>query len=52
VLRQAARGKGSFRGRFTKGFFQLLGRFPEALGQLQFLRDRLLRRTNALIEYK
>ena len=52
VLRQAARGKASFRERFTKGFFQLLGRFPETLGQLQFLRDRLLRRTNALIEYK
>jgi glycosyltransferase involved in cell wall biosynthesis len=52
MLRQIIRAKGSFRERFTKGFFQLLGRFPEALGQLQFLRDRFLGRTNALIEYK
>ena len=52
MLRQILRGNGAFRERVTKGFFQLLGRFPEALGQLQFLRDQLLRRTNTLIEYK
>jgi GT2 family glycosyltransferase len=52
MLRQSLRGTGTFRERITKGFFQLLGRFPEALGQLQFLRDRLLGRATALIEYK
>ena len=52
MLRQTLWGKGAFRERITKGFFQLLGRFPEAFGQLQFLRERTLGRTNALIEYK
>ena len=52
MLRQAVRGEGSFRERATKAFFQLLGRFPEALGQVQFLRDRLLGRSTVLIEYK
>jgi glycosyltransferase involved in cell wall biosynthesis len=52
LLRQTVRGKGAFRERVTRGFFQLLGRFPEAVGQLQFLRDRMLGRPNALIEYK
>jgi GT2 family glycosyltransferase len=52
MLRQTFRGTGKFRERATKGFFQVLGRFPEALGQLQFWRDRLLNREAALIEYK
>jgi hypothetical protein len=52
MLRQSLREVGSFRQRITKSFFQLLGRFPEALGQLQFLRDRLSGRIPALIEYK
>jgi GT2 family glycosyltransferase len=52
ILRQVMRGEGNFRERITKAFFQLLGRFPEALGQVQFLRERLLGRTTALIEYK
>jgi hypothetical protein len=52
ALRLATRENGSVHDRITKGFFQVLGRFPEALGQVQFLRDRLLGRTNSLIEYK
>jgi glycosyltransferase involved in cell wall biosynthesis len=52
LLRQTLREKGAFRERVIKGFFQLFGRFPETLGQLQFLRDRFFGRTNALIEYK
>jgi glycosyltransferase involved in cell wall biosynthesis len=52
MLRQSLRGAGSLSERSTKSFFQLLGRFPEALGQLQFLRDRLLGHATALIEYK
>jgi GT2 family glycosyltransferase len=52
VIRQAARENGSFRERITKGVFQVLSRFPEALGQLEFLRDRVLGRNTALIEYK
>lgn len=52
MVRQSVRGGGTFSQRITKGFFQLLGRFPEALGQLQFVRDRILQRTTSLIEYK
>ena len=52
LLRQTMRETGDFRARITKAFFQLLGRFPEALGQLEFLRDRLFGRPNQLIEYK
>lgn len=33
-------------------FFQVLGRFPEGLGLLGFLNDRLLGRKGVLIEYK
>ncbi len=52
MLRQLMRATGTFRERVTKSFFQLVGRFPEALGQLQFQRDRLLGRATTLIEYK
>ena len=36
----------------ASSFFLVLGRFPEAMGQLRFLRDRALGRAGALIEYK
>jgi glycosyltransferase involved in cell wall biosynthesis len=52
LLRQSLRGPGAISERSTKSFFQLLGRFPEALGQIQFVYDRVLRRTTPLIEYK
>ena len=52
LLRQAVRGGGDLRERITKSFFQLVGRFAEAAGQIQFWRDRLLGRAATLIEYK
>ncbi|WP_346656113.1 glycosyltransferase [Bradyrhizobium sp. dw_78] len=52
MIRQSSRGPGDFRERATKAFFQVIGRFPEALGQLQFWRDRLFSRKSLLIEYK
>jgi GT2 family glycosyltransferase len=52
VLRQALRSPGSLADRATLALFQVLARFPEGLGQLRFLRDRLLGRTGRLIEYK
>jgi hypothetical protein len=33
-------------------FFELLGRFPESLGQMKFWRDRLIGSRGAIIEYK
>jgi len=36
----------------ASSFFHVLGRFPEAIGQFRFLRDRVLGRGGALIEYK
>jgi hypothetical protein len=52
MLRQMFRSTGTLGDRALKSFFQVLGRFPEGLGQLKFLRDRLLGRQALLIEYK
>jgi GT2 family glycosyltransferase len=51
-LRQTLRNSGSLGNRMLLALFQLLSRFPEAWGQLKFLRDRLLGRQARLIEYK
>jgi hypothetical protein len=52
MLRQAIRNTGSLKRRATLALFQVLSRFPEALGQIEFMRDRLLRRRTQIIEYK
>lgn len=52
VFRQSFRGRGNFHQRVTEGLFQVIGRFAEGLGLLQFWRDRLARRKSLLIEYK
>jgi glycosyltransferase involved in cell wall biosynthesis len=52
VFRQALRNHGSIRRRAVVALFQVLARFPEALGQLRFLRDRLFGIQGRLIEYK
>jgi hypothetical protein len=51
-LRQTLRNPGSVRERVLLALFQLLARFPEACGQIEFLRDRVLGRHRQLIEYK
>jgi len=52
VLRQTARNTGPLGDRATLAVFQVLARFPEGLGQIKFMRDRLLGRQAYLIEYK
>jgi GT2 family glycosyltransferase len=56
AARQTLRNRGPLADRATLALFQVLARFPEGLGQLAFLRDRLLGRplgrTRGLIEYK
>jgi glycosyltransferase involved in cell wall biosynthesis len=52
VLRQTIRNRGPMRQRATLALFQTLARFPEALGQIKFMRDRLFGRRARLIEYK
>jgi len=52
MLRRMARREGPLRIRAEASFFELLARFPESLGQLKFIRDRLLGRPGLLIEYK
>jgi GT2 family glycosyltransferase len=52
ALRQTARNRGPLSERATVALFQVLARFPEAYGQVKFLRDRLLGRQARLIEYK
>lgn len=52
VVRIAARYSGSIKDRMRLAFFHTLARFPEAWGQILFLRDRLRNRQAQLIEYK
>jgi GT2 family glycosyltransferase len=52
LLRRMARLPGSLRSRWKVAFFELLGRFPESLGQMKFWRDRLIGSRGAIIEYK
>lgn len=52
LARQSLRNPGDLSQRATLALFQLLSRFAEAAGQLQFLRDRLAGRSGRLIEYK
>jgi GT2 family glycosyltransferase len=52
IARRMARQKGPLRRRAEISGFELLARFPESMGLLRFLRDRMLRRIGPLIEYK
>jgi GT2 family glycosyltransferase len=52
VLRKTMRNTGSTVDRATVAFFHVLARFPEGLGQIKFMRDRVLGRQARLIEYK
>jgi glycosyltransferase involved in cell wall biosynthesis len=52
ALRLTLRGSGPLRDRATIAVFQVLARFPEGLGQIRFLMNRLLNRQATLIEYK
>jgi GT2 family glycosyltransferase len=52
VLRQTVRNTGRLTDRATIALFQVLARFPEAFGQLKFLRNRLLGARVSLLEYK
>lgn len=52
VLRVAAKSEGSWRQRWTRALFLVLGKFPEAFGQAKFLWDRRSGTTAKIIEYK
>ena len=52
ILRLTVRNPGPLRQRALLAVFQVLARFPEGAGQIKFLRDRLLGRQTAIIEYK
>lgn len=52
VARQAIRNSGTLGERATLAFFQTLAHFPEALGQIKFVYERLLGRRPHIIEYK
>jgi len=52
VARLVLTRRGQLRDRIKVAFFQTLARFPEAIGQIMFTRDRLLHRQRRLIEYK
>ena len=52
ILRQTVRNSGSMKQRLLLALFQLLARFPEWCGQINFLSDYKLGRQAHLIEYK
>ena len=52
VVRLALRGTRSVRENWWRALFLVLGKFPEAMGQLNFLYNRLAGKTALLIEYK
>lgn len=52
VLRLGLTGRLSPRQNWWRAFYLVLGRFPEALGQLKYLRSRLGGKQSPLIEYK
>jgi GT2 family glycosyltransferase len=52
TLRQTARNSGPLSHRVTLALYQVLGRFPEAVGQIKFIGNRVLGRRSQLIEYK
>jgi glycosyltransferase involved in cell wall biosynthesis len=52
VLRLVRRSSGPLSDRLLIAGFQVLGRFPEGLGQLKFVLDKVFRRRAELIEHK
>ena len=52
MIRLAINGRHSAGENWRRALFLVLGKFPEMLGQVQFLRDRFLRVQSRLIEYK
>jgi glycosyltransferase involved in cell wall biosynthesis len=52
LMRRINRLTGQLRTRFQLAFFELLARFPEGLGQMKFMRDRLMKFRSGIIEYK
>ncbi len=51
VLRLSMRGAGDFRSRILSSYFNTLARFPELLGQFQFVKDSVAGQAK-IIEYK
>ena len=52
VVRLARRGRGSLRENWWRGAALVLGKFPEVIGQMKFLMDRIRGVQSGLIEYK
>ncbi len=52
VARLALRGGRSARENWWRGYYLVLAKFPEMIGQLKFWRDRLSGKKSRLIEYK
>ena len=52
MLQKVIRGRGPLIHRALLAFFHVLGHFPEGVGEIKFMRDRLLGRQAQLLEYK
>lgn len=52
IIRLASRGSRSARENWLRAVFLVLGKFPEAMGQIKFVYNRLSKNAARLIEYK
>ena len=52
ILSLALRGTQSLRKNWWRALFLVLGKFPEVIGQMNFLYNKLAKRAGRLIEYK
>jgi hypothetical protein len=52
IIRLALSGTKSMKENWWRAFFLVMGKFPEALGQLKFFYNRMRGKTARLIEYK
>ncbi|HSA99740.1 MAG TPA: glycosyltransferase family A protein [Anaerolineales bacterium] len=52
ITRLALRGTRAVRENWWRALFLVLGKFPEAMGQMKFLYNRMVGKTARLIEYK
>lgn len=52
IIRLATRGQRKSKANWARAYFLVLGKFPEALGQIQYWRNHMTSKTGLIIEYK
>ena len=52
IVRLTIEGDRSLKINFLRAFFLILGKYPEMVGGIQFLLNRIFKKTTKIIEYK